>query len=279
MNTVIPPLKLSRPSQSFKKYKLQIVQNPIRARCCGFGEKDKRPIDPPPILKLTAEDESGKPLELKAGDAVLFLVHCQLYNENGTLDKTLVHTPWSNTSPIRKQTIRYSAHKDKPEYVRNLIGSVVSNAYHLYDENSIPGIFFIFQDLSVRIEGTYTLKFVFINLAEGDPLTMSTKVQVEMVSKPFTVYSAKKFPGMTESTTLSRCFAKQGIKIPIRSEHVSMKTPQKNAAPELPTPTLPTPALPTPALATPSSSTSSSTTISKLSIKNILLPEDNDNGT
>jgi hypothetical protein len=65
MNTVIPPLKLSRPSQSFKKYKLQIVQNPIRARCCGFGEKDKRPIDPPPILKLTAEDESGKPLELK----------------------------------------------------------------------------------------------------------------------------------------------------------------------------------------------------------------------
>lgn len=84
MNTVIPPLKLSRPSQSFKKYKLrnyklniercaltssyiEIVQNPIRARCCGFGEKDKRPIDPPPILKLTAEDESGKPLELKYG--------------------------------------------------------------------------------------------------------------------------------------------------------------------------------------------------------------------
>ncbi len=42
-----------------------IVQNPIRARCCGFGEKDKRPVDPPPILKLTAESEEGEPIKLK----------------------------------------------------------------------------------------------------------------------------------------------------------------------------------------------------------------------
>lgn len=41
------------------------MQNPIRARCCGFGEKDKRPIDPPPILKLTAENENGDPIRLK----------------------------------------------------------------------------------------------------------------------------------------------------------------------------------------------------------------------
>lgn len=37
-------------------------------------------------------------------------------------------------------------------------------------------------------------------------------------SDPFTVYSAKKFPGVIESTTLSKCFAQQGIKIPIRKD-------------------------------------------------------------
>lgn len=37
-------------------------------------------------------------------------------------------------------------------------------------------------------------------------------------SKPFSVFSAKKFPGVCESTPLSKCFASQGIKIPIRKE-------------------------------------------------------------
>jgi hypothetical protein len=32
------------------------------------------------------------------------------------------------------------------------------------------------------------------------------------------VYSAKRFPGVVESTDLSKCFATQGIKIPIRKD-------------------------------------------------------------
>ena len=37
-------------------------------------------------------------------------------------------------------------------------------------------------------------------------------------SKVFQVFSAKKFPGVIESTSLSKCFATQGIKIPIRKD-------------------------------------------------------------
>lgn len=33
-----------------------ILQHPTRARCCGFGEKDKRPLDPPAILLLYIEN-------------------------------------------------------------------------------------------------------------------------------------------------------------------------------------------------------------------------------
>lgn len=44
---------------------IEVVQNPIRARCCGFGEKDRRPIDPPPILQLSSKDQDGNPIDLK----------------------------------------------------------------------------------------------------------------------------------------------------------------------------------------------------------------------
>jgi hypothetical protein len=36
------------------------------------------------------------------------------------------------------------------------------------------------------------------------------------MSDPFQVFSAKKFPGMIESTALSKKFASQGIRIPVR---------------------------------------------------------------
>ena len=43
-------------------------------------------------------------------------------------------------------------------------------------------------------------------------------VQATVFSETFQVYSAKKFPGVIESTPLSKAFASQGIKIPIRKD-------------------------------------------------------------
>ncbi|GAA5857257.1 hypothetical protein JCM8547_009401 [Rhodosporidiobolus lusitaniae] len=44
-------------SQRRCSYALEVVQQPVRARMCGFGDKDRRPISPPLIVKLTARDE------------------------------------------------------------------------------------------------------------------------------------------------------------------------------------------------------------------------------
>lgn len=48
----------------------------------------------------------------------------------------------------------------------------------------------------------------------------SAPVLASVFSEPFQVFSAKKFPGVIESTQLSKCFALQGIKIPIRKDGV-----------------------------------------------------------
>lgn len=50
--------------------------------------------------------------------------------------------------------------------------------------------------------------------------TGSAPVLASCFSDSFDVYSAKKFPGVIESTKLSKCFATQGIKIPIRKDGV-----------------------------------------------------------
>lgn len=48
--------------------------------------------------------------------------------------------------------------------------------------------------------------------------TGKAPVLASCFSEVFTVYSAKRFPGVVESTGLSKCFATQGIKIPIRKD-------------------------------------------------------------
>ena len=50
--------------------------------------------------------------------------------------------------------------------------------------------------------------------------THSAPVLASCFSNEFQVFSAKKFPGVIESTSLSKCFATQGIKIPIRKDGI-----------------------------------------------------------
>lgn len=117
---------------------------------------------------------------------------------------------------------------------KNLIGTAVASAHMLHDLNKNEGLWFVFQDLSVRTEGFFRLKFTMYDLKE-----IPTKFQAKIAANPkashsdlkeispvlavsysdvFQVYSAKKFPGVIESTDLSKEFAKQGVKIPIRKD-------------------------------------------------------------
>ena len=108
---------------------------------------------------------------------------------------------------------------------RNLIGSLSATAFRLYDTEGRPGLWFVFQDLSIRTEGMFRLKFTFFDLMcnreplappSGDSLADYSPLLASAYSAPFQVWSAKKFPGVRQTTDLSQCFADQGIKIPVR---------------------------------------------------------------
>lgn len=111
----------------------------------------------------------------------------------------------------------------------------------VYLDRPTPAGYFIFPDLSVRHEGKYRLSFnLYEELKDGkdddqaDDASTTTQGageahvthRLEVKSQPFTVYSAKKFPGLATSTNLSRTVAEQGCRVRIRRD-VRMRRREK----------------------------------------------------
>ncbi|KAJ7572560.1 velvet factor [Mycena floridula] len=110
-------------------------------------------------------------------------------------------------------------------YTRTLVGPLSANATRLMDEHRKPGIFFLFQDLSVRTEGNFRLRLRLMNVgAPPAPEAGATKIHTgvspvlaQVFTEQFTVYSAKRFPGVPDTTALSIAFGNQGQKLPLVS--------------------------------------------------------------
>ncbi|KAI2629859.1 hypothetical protein GGR54DRAFT_282413 [Hypoxylon sp. NC1633] len=313
-----------------RKYRLEVVQQPLRARMCGFGDKDRRPITPPPCIRLVVMDKTtGKEVDCNEVEHQHYVLHVDLWSENGDKEVNLVKHSQQSPSisstqassfreviegsqtggygyqsivpsnrdygqqpnagyphamppyqpdpysqgygyPPQAQQYGYPGQgyrndmvpgvpqlpsqtmfgprfsQDMPGhqmtqhrlmgtqspngmYTRNLIGSLAASASRLTDPTDKIGIWFILQDLSVRTEGWFRLRFSFINLRRPDTIPNGgsdadllnrgrAPVLAQVFSEKFQVYSAKKFPGVCESTALSKCFAVQGVKIPIRKD-------------------------------------------------------------
>ncbi|QPC75860.1 hypothetical protein HYE68_006612 [Fusarium pseudograminearum] len=304
------------------KYSLDVQQQPIRARMCGFGDKDRRPITPPPCVRLVIiNSETGKEVDYNTLDHAMFVLSVDLWDKDGIKEVNLVRSstgPGSGASsnnysystlepstpsyqqqalppsresgypqgqglgygqeyppsvqqgygqapsyqssssygPPQQYFPRHSGYNADPPassagppfrngygqdqnaltrmavvgtqpqgmFTRNLIGSLAASAFRLNDTDKKAGIWFVLQDLSVRTEGTFRLRFSFVNVGGaggGLPIHVNqgrAPILASCFSQDFSVYSAKKFPGVCESTPLSKTFALQGIKIPIRKD-------------------------------------------------------------
>lgn len=85
-------------STNGRRYELTVVQQPVRARMCGFGDKDRRPITPPPCILLKVFDETtGNEIDPNDVDAQHFVLTVDLWNAEGNQEVNLVRH--SSTSP------------------------------------------------------------------------------------------------------------------------------------------------------------------------------------
>ncbi|GAB7359473.1 hypothetical protein MBLNU230_g6119t1 [Neophaeotheca triangularis] len=280
------------------QYRLICEQQPQRARMCGFGDKDRRPVTPPPCVRLIiTEIGTGNEVDVSEIDSSFFVLSVDLWDEKAGQEVNLVRS--STSSPaVSISTATTTSYPPPPErplvdqygtpmgyyqdpatgqsfmaplhhpnqygqmqqmggnpygapmnfngqmympqqqypmpvaqhsaamFSRNLIGSLTVNASKLDDTRDQPGFWFVLQDLSVRTEGWFRLKMNFIDVGTGiNPSSNGglnkgkARVLASCFSDKFQVFSAKKFPGVIESTPLSKKFAQQGIKIPIRRDN------------------------------------------------------------
>lgn len=82
------------------RYSLEVVQQPQRARMCGFGDKDRRPITPPPCVRLVIVDEStGREINVDdiTSDPSFFVLQVDLWAENADREANVVRA--SSNSP------------------------------------------------------------------------------------------------------------------------------------------------------------------------------------
>lgn len=181
---------------------------------CGIASADRRPVDPPPIVELRVYEGEGNAMQ-----DITFA-----YNANFFLFATL-----ENARVVAQGRVPTT-----PASFPVLTGTPVAGMAYLDRPN--PAGYFIFPDLSVRHEGRYRLSFALYeelkNQNDMDPDDRQTvevhrigsavdahvSHRLEVKSAPFTVFSAKKFPGLTESTALSRMVAEQGCRVRIRRD-------------------------------------------------------------
>lgn len=182
------------PNRSNPKYWLDVRQQPRQARMAGSGEKaDRRTVDPPPIIRLRIRRPSARRKSLHS------------LTDDDLVSPTLTHTHFCFASlvPENSEEELYELAGSKSKYVG---GSVVSSLFHLKDQSC-----FVFPDLSVKTEGRWRFKMSLYEIVEDGVLFCDS-----VVTDVFQVYSSKKFPGMRQSTELSKSLAQQGLKLRIR---------------------------------------------------------------
>ncbi|KAL0931970.1 vea protein [Colletotrichum truncatum] len=186
-----------KPTLRKNEYEIFFRQQPVAARCCGYGERDRRVIDPPPIvqLKINNPDLSADEMYERVHHPS-YVVHCSIWDESGTVDSTDM----------------------PPDFVRpgkRIMGSLVSSPFVGQDEHGEEGCFFCFPDMSVRTPGHYRLKFVLV-VVDPTHRARIAPIRSTIMSDVFTVYNAKDFPGMQASTALTKRLKEQGCLISIK---------------------------------------------------------------
>lgn len=173
---------------------------------------DRKPIDPPPVVKLDISSNldpnrdvlHSRQRKMSRVDhgLILFLGACFIVTCNLLAPKeSLDNVPSGTLGTALTGTLVSSLHR--------LRGGVAR------EENASDGAFFIFSDLSVKLEGKFKLQF---NLYQMRTHESECRYVHSIVSDTFQVYSTKTWPGMSESTALTRAFSDQGVRLRLRKE-------------------------------------------------------------
>lgn len=190
-------------------YSIIVRQQPAAARACGFNQRDRRVIDPPPILELKITDKAT--CSPQSDSNSMLAMYCTLLDPSNPEDET-------KTQPIGANM----------QSTSRLTGTLVASPYQAEDERGVAGIFFVFPDLSCSAPGRYRLYFKLLRI---DMYNMQQGaihgIVASIITDVFSVYTAKEFPGMRASSALLTALRRQGLNIGVKKGSVARRGKKK----------------------------------------------------
>lgn len=112
------------------RFSLQVVQQPQRARMCGFGDKDRRPITPPPCVRLIVTDiNTGKEVDVNEIDHCHYVISVDLWAEDGQKEVNLVRSTTSTPSISATTPASYAQLENSTPAYTNILPSHSPHSY------------------------------------------------------------------------------------------------------------------------------------------------------
>ncbi len=117
-----------------------------------------------------------------------------------------------------RQSIRrhFSLPTESDKLTRCLFGEYYSHAASILDLSGRAAIYFVFSDLSVKLEGLFRPRYRFFDLFSRCDWSEDVPVLAECWGGVFAVYSTKEFPGLKASSELTKHLNRWGIRVNIR---------------------------------------------------------------
>ncbi|KAK3692300.1 velvet factor-domain-containing protein [Podospora appendiculata] len=192
-----------QPPMEPSDYTLIIRQQPKIGRVAIGKEKDRKPIDPPPMIELKVNPRKDPNMNFLHSPYLMMTARLVRANDGGSPEDQPVPDP-------------------KPH---DLLGAIASSIHNIKDADNSQAGFFVFGDLSSRKEGIFRLEFTLFDIK----IEINECWQLGICySEPFKVYSTKNFPGLDGSTFLTRLLSDQGVRLRLRKDSRSVTTRKRN---------------------------------------------------
>ncbi|GAA5879726.1 hypothetical protein JCM16303_004150 [Sporobolomyces ruberrimus] len=187
-----------------KRFELVILQQPEIGAEAGLGKVTlgRLPIVPAPVVQVIVKDEAGEVLDI---ELPYLFCSCSLRDAEGSA--TIEYAPVPSTST----TSTNSTAQNGGDEMSALIGNLVRNPYRVPDLRGDIVSVFVFDDMSVRMQGKFTLEFTL-----GEAREAQSPKLAAVVSEPFDVVEWKEYPGRPAADTvpeLSMHLHNQGIQL------------------------------------------------------------------
>lgn len=269
--------QMTPPAAPKTRYHLHVRQQPSAARACGSGDKDRRDVDPPPVLQLLVTDfnpaDEHDYTDLAESQ---FVVYCRLYTAaENEKDRVDVSVDVDSITIISEETGEEEYH---PRETQRVTGRTIQHSFFVKEDPDpatapehpkssnrgqsdhfarimnkpppSPAAFFVFNDLSIRVPGSYQLAFELMRMEDLFEPGGAAPCLAQAWTREFHVYAAKDFPGMMQSSYLMKQLKALGMSsIRLRDKgRVEKREPERERDQQLPPP----PRVPVPRSATAS---------------------------